>query len=66
MLTFNMYFIPLTLPNLRLPRQRKAARSVQQKLAGELAKLKQNHSSSGECFGKFIPSHLTPSKLRSA
>ncbi|MDQ7059556.1 MAG: IS4 family transposase [Ghiorsea sp.] len=64
MLAFNMYFIPLTLPNLRLPRQRKAARSVQQKLAGELAKLKQkSFVQLGECFGKFIPSHLlTPSK----
>jgi len=64
MLAFIMHFTTLTLPNLYLPKQRQPARSAQQKLADQLAKLKQkSFIQLGECFEKFIPiDHLTASK----
>ncbi|MBL4759938.1 MAG: S-adenosylmethionine:tRNA ribosyltransferase-isomerase [Mariprofundaceae bacterium] len=56
MLAFIMHFTTLTLPNLYLPKQRQPARSAQQKLADQLAKLKQkSFIQLGECFEKFIP-----------
>lgn len=63
MLVFIMNFTPLFLPNLRIPKHRQSARSVQQIWADELATLKEkSFSQLGECFGKFIPSQYLDSE----
>jgi len=64
MLVLFMYFTPVTLPFLELPKQRQPVRTAQQKLADKLFEVKKkSYIQLGECFGKFIPSHyLNPSK----
>jgi len=64
MLVLCMHFTTVTLPFLKLPKQRQPVRTAQQKLADKLLELKKkSFIQLGECFGKFIPSHyLNPSK----
>jgi len=53
-----MQISPLYLPGLHLPRQRRPARSSQQKLSDELKALKKkSFIQLGECFARFIPTH---------
>lgn len=64
MLVLFMYFTPVTLPFLNLPKQRQPVRTVQQKLTDKRFELKKkSFIQLGECFGQFIPSdYLSPSK----
>jgi len=57
-----MYFTPLHLPKLSLPKSRQPARTGHQKLSDHLSLLKKkSFIQLGECFGKFIPSHYLTS-----
>ncbi|MBL4760992.1 MAG: IS4 family transposase [Mariprofundaceae bacterium] len=64
MLVLFMYFTPVTLPFLELPKQRQPVRTAQQKLTDKLFEVKKkSFIQLGECFGKFIPTeHLAASK----